>query len=177
VIIVADVDMLHDVCWARIQQLFGQKILIKQSDNCDFLLNTLDNLSGSNDLISLRSRGKYQRPFDKVAEIRKDAEVRFQQREKELEEKLRDTEQKITQLQQGQEGEGSVVLTPEAIEEIRKFREEQVKTRQDLRKVKHDLLQDVESLGTKVTLVNVFLVPFLVLAFGLTFLLVRRKNG
>ena len=39
--------------------------------------------------ISLRSRGKYQRPFDKVVQIRKDAEVKFRQREKELEDKLR----------------------------------------------------------------------------------------
>lgn len=179
VIVVADTDMLGNNFWADVRDLFGiQKIMIKTADNCDFLLNALDNLSGSNDLISLRSRGKYQRPFDKVAEIRKDAEVRFRQREKELEDQLRDTETKISELQRGKgdsAGDGDVILTDEVLAEIKKFRDEQVKTRQDLRRVKHDLLQDVEGLGRNVTLLNLLGVPALVLLFSIAFL-TRNKS-
>ncbi|MBK7876762.1 MAG: GldG family protein [Planctomycetes bacterium] len=178
VIVVADADLLSNNFWADIKDFLGiQKIMIKTADNCDFLLNALDNLSGSNDLISLRSRGKYQRPFDKVVQIRKDAEVKFRQREKELEDKLRDTETKISELQRGKEGEGAIVLNEEQIAELEKFREEQVKTRQDLRRVKHDLLQDVESLGRTVTLANLAIMPLLILGFALAFLLRKKQSS
>lgn len=175
VIVVADADMLENRFWVNVQNFLGQKLMMKSADNGDFLLNALDNLSGSNDLISLRSRGKYQRPFDRVAEIRKDAETRLRQREQELEAKLRDAEDKITQLQRGKEGSQELVVSEDVLNEIKKFREEQVKTRQDLRKVKFDLLKDVKGLGTSVTLVNLLAVPGIVLLFSIAFL-GRKKN-
>jgi ABC-type uncharacterized transport system involved in gliding motility auxiliary subunit len=173
IIVVADADLLADRFWVRVQNFLGQRIAMPTASNCNFLLNALDNLSGSDDLISLRSRGKYQRPFDVVAEIRKDAETRFRQREKELEDKLNDTEKKITELQRGQEGAAELVPTEATRLEIEKFRQEQVKTRKELRRVKHDLLKDVESLGAKLKWVNCLLVPACVALFAALFLGMR----
>jgi len=44
------------------------------NDNGALVLNTIETLSGSGDLIAVRSRGNYQRPFTKVDEIEAEAD-------------------------------------------------------------------------------------------------------
>jgi ABC-type uncharacterized transport system involved in gliding motility auxiliary subunit len=163
VIVVADCDMLKDDFWTRTQNIFGQKIAIPIAGNADFTLNALDNLSGSNDLISLRSRGRFNRPFEKVLEIRKEAETSFHQKEKELEDKLADTERKINELQASKDNKSASILSPEQQKAIEGFRDEKLKTRKELRKVKHEMQKDIESLGTKLKFANIGLMPLLVI--------------
>lgn len=61
IVIVADTDMLHDYFWVDAQN-------IPSSGNGSFVLNALDNLSGSDALIGIRNRGVFSRPFDKDIE-------------------------------------------------------------------------------------------------------------
>ena len=176
VIVVADADMLEDRFWTRTQNFFGQHMAIPTANNADFVVNALDNLSGSNDLISLRSRGKFQRPFEKVAEIRRAAETSFHQKEKSLEDKLKDTEQKISELQNNKEGKSSMILSPEQQKEIERFRDERIATRKELRRVKHDMQKDIEDLGTKLKFANVFLIPILVVIAAISLWAVRSNR-
>src|SRR5690606_23066082 len=112
-IVVADVDMLADGLWVRVQDFFGQRIAMPYAHNGAFLINAVENLTGSNELIGLRSRGVYQRPFTKVQAIQREAEQRFRAKEQELLAALRSTEQKLAELQGPSEGAEGVVLTDE----------------------------------------------------------------
>ena len=76
-ILVADTDMLTDRFWVRVQELLGSRLAVPTAGNGDFAINALDNLSGSSDLISVRSRGQFARPFVRVNEIRQASELRF----------------------------------------------------------------------------------------------------
>ncbi len=107
IIVIADTDLLEDRFWAQVQDFFGQRVAVPIANNGDFVTNAIDNLLGSNALIGLRSRGQSARPFVLVQEIQRDAETRFRAKEKELTEKLRDTEKKLSELQsQGQDQAG-----------------------------------------------------------------------
>ena len=53
------------------QSFFGTTVV---GDNSTLLLNTIENLSGSGDLIAIRSRGNFQRPFTVVEQIEREAE-------------------------------------------------------------------------------------------------------
>ncbi len=75
VIVVADADMLRDQFWVELQQFFGQVIAIPIANNIDFVINALDNLAGSDELIGLRSRGVSQRPFERVVDLTRAAEI------------------------------------------------------------------------------------------------------
>ncbi len=178
VIVVADADMLQDQFWTRTQNFFGQHIAVPTAGNADFVVNALDNLTGSNDLISLRSRGRFNRPFDRVVEIRKQAETSFHQKEKELEDKLADTEKKINDMQSSKDSKSAMILSPEQQKAIEGFRDEKVKTRKELRKVKHEMQKDIESLGTTLKFVNIGLMPLLVIvaAIGAAALRSSRKG-
>ncbi|MBX3402049.1 MAG: Gldg family protein [Phycisphaeraceae bacterium] len=166
-IIFADCDMLQDRFWVQ-EERIGPIVLglNKMADNGDFVIAALDNLTGSSDLMAVRARGTFRRPFDRVDRLRREAEQRYQSREQELQARLRETEQKINELQRArpdsQNPGGMVLLTPEQQAEIEKFRAEQVATRQDLRAVQHQLVKDIEGLGRSIKFINIGLMPILV---------------
>ncbi|MEX2354075.1 MAG: Gldg family protein, partial [Gammaproteobacteria bacterium] len=143
VIVVADTDILNDRFWINRQNFLGMEMPQAIADNGNFVINALEVMSGSSDLISLRSRGEYSRPFEVVEEIRRDAEAQFRQRQQMLEARLEETEQKIAELQQ-QRTNTDVFLSAEQQAEIEKFRQEQVDTRQELRAVQHELQKNIE---------------------------------
>ena len=77
VMVVADSDVLSDRLWVQVQNFFGQRIASPWADNGALLVNLADHLGGSADLISLRARGQYSRPFERVNTLRRDAEQQF----------------------------------------------------------------------------------------------------
>lgn len=175
VIVFADTDMLADRFWLRYTNYLGQRVPQPVSDNANFLVNALDNLSGNDDLISLRSRAEYARPFTRVEDIRKQAESRFREQERQLQQKLEDTEQKIAELQQSR-GDGQMLLSPEQREEIESFRAEQLRTRKALRAVQRDLKRDIEQLGTQLKFANIGLIPLVVAALAVLLGLWRLRR-
>jgi len=178
VILVADTDLLSDMFWVRTQNFLGMQINQAIADNGDFIVNAMENLSGSTDLISLRSRGASSRPFTRVEEIRREAEEKFRKREQELQERLKETEQRILDLQSTSGGNSGMILSPEQAEEIEKFRAEMLDTRKELRAVQHELQKNIESLGMVLRFVNVGLVPMLIAlgALGAGIYRSRRHN-
>jgi ABC-type uncharacterized transport system involved in gliding motility auxiliary subunit len=92
IVVVADVDMLGDQLWVQVQSFFGQQIANAFASNGAFIVNALDSLAGSSDLISVRSRETYSRPFSRVEELRVDAEARFSETEQRLQDELSETE-------------------------------------------------------------------------------------
>ncbi len=176
VIVIADTDMLQDRFWVNVQNFFGQRIAVPRANNGALVINAVENLAGSNDLISLRSRGDFSRPFEKVKAIQRDAEKNFREREKQLQAKLQETERKINELQQ-QKGAGSaLILSPEQQSEITQFRDEQIKTRKALRNVQHELRKNIEQLGTELKFINIVLLPLLIVIGAIALGIYRHRR-
>ena len=167
VIVVADTDMLQDRFWVQTQQFLGQRIAIPLSANNSFVTNALDNLTGSHDLISVRNRGSYSRPFTLVRAIQQEAEQRFRQKEQALQQRLKDTERKIQELQNKKEDQTTVILSAEQQAALDGFRQELVATRKELRSVQHELQKNIESLEGIVKFLNVGFMPLVVVGGGL----------
>ena len=165
VIVVGDTDFLQDQFWVQRQQIFGQSIPIPISANGSFVINALDNLTGSGDLIGIRSRGRFLRPFTVVNELRQDAELRFREKEKELLQRLEETEARLSELRTGEGDE--IVLTEDQRNAIIEFTEERVRIRRELRDVRHSLRKDIETLEASLKFINIGLVPIVIGIGGL----------
>jgi ABC-type uncharacterized transport system involved in gliding motility auxiliary subunit len=174
-ILVADTDLLSDPLWLRSQSVFGQRFAMAWANNGDFVANAVDNLAGSSDLISIRGRQSFFRPFTKVDELRRQADERLRAKEQELDSELQETEQKLNELQAGRSSEGSFMLSPEQEAELERFQDERVRIRRELREVRRGLDVEIERLGTVLKLVNIALVPVL-LAIGAIALAVLRRR-
>ncbi len=158
VILVADTEVLADRFYLQ-QNALGS--IEKIADNADFIINGLDNLSGTSDLISLRARGSFARPFERVNEIRATAEEQFRARELELEREISGIRQRIDRIRQ-ERPSSSLILEPEVQEEIAQLNISLLEARKELRNVQLNLRRDVESLGTRLKILNTALVPTIV---------------
>lgn len=176
VIVMADTDLLTDRMWVRVQDFFGQRIPQPWADNAGFAINALDNLAGSEALISVRSRGRFTRPFEVVEEIQREAEVQFREKEQALQAQLADTEQKLAALQQNQDPSKALELTPEQQAAVQQFVQQKLAIRKELRDVRYQLNADIEALGGKLKLLNIALMPLLLTLGALGLWLWRRRR-
>jgi ABC-type uncharacterized transport system involved in gliding motility auxiliary subunit len=168
-VVFADTDMLADYLWVRQQNVFGQTVAEAWASNGDLAWNALDNLAGSSDLIGMRGRASFTRPFERVEALRRAAEERFRSTEQQLEAELQATEEKLNALETARNDKSGVILTPEQERELERFQQEKLRLRKELRDVRLHLDEEIRGLGNRVKLVNIVLVPvaFALLALGL----------
>jgi len=176
IILVADTDILSNRLWVQVQPFFGQQVMNAFANNGDFTVNAVDNLGGSSDLISIRGRATSQRPFTTVDDMRRAAEESFRGKERELQQRLSDTEHKLTELQSGKSKENEMILSPEQKAELQKFQDQKVAIRKELRAVRRSLDDRIEALGTRLKLLNIGLMPLLITLFALGFVWWKRQR-
>ena len=180
VVIMADSDIFDDRFWVRIENLYGHRLAAPFADNAAFVLNAVENLTGSSDLISLRTRATNNRPFTVVQDLQAHAQAQFQQEADALQQQLTDTQTRLHALEQGGSATGqaanSTTLTPEQQAEIQRFKRQLVDTRTQLRDVQHNLRKEVDALGTFLAFVNIALVPILVAIFAIVVAILRRRR-
>jgi ABC-type uncharacterized transport system involved in gliding motility auxiliary subunit len=175
-IVVADTDMLQDFLWVRMQNFFGQRVASAIANNGDLVANALDNLSGSSDLISVRGRATFNRPFDRVEALRRNAEDRFRAKEQQLEEELKSTEDKLSQMQSRKDDQSSMILSPEQEQELERFKQEQVRIRKSLRDVRLQLNEDIQALRRNLMILNIVVLPLLFVGLIAGYGYWRRKR-
>ncbi|MBU6412017.1 MAG: Gldg family protein [Planctomycetes bacterium] len=169
VVLIADCDFIDDRFYVQEDRLFGQiPVMRKFSDNADFVSNTVDNLGGSQDLISIRARGEYARPFTRVRDMLATAQTKYRAEEDALQQKVEQAKSKIEEIQRARpdQKDGAVILTAEQQATIKKLREDIAETNKQLRNVKFNLSKDVEQLGTNLKIINIGLVPAIVALFA-----------
>ena len=176
VILVADTDVLTDRLWAQTQNFFGQRLTTAFAGNGDFVTNALDNLTGSSELISIRGRAAYTRPFTRVQDLRLEAEAQFRLREQQLQQQLSDTEAKLAELQASREDSSALILSPEQEAELERFRDQRLQIRKELRQVQRELDQSIEDLGKTLKIINIGLVPLLITVFSIGLVWLRRQR-
>jgi ABC-type uncharacterized transport system involved in gliding motility auxiliary subunit len=179
-IVFADADMLSDFLWLQARDFFGQRMTQAFASNGDMVQNALDNLAGSSDLISVRGRASFDRPFERVQKLRRVANERFRAKEQELEQQLQSTEEKLTSLQtkggDKNAAAASLLVTPEQEREIEHFQQEKLRIRKELRAVRAGLDAEIRSLGATLKIINIFVLPLLFAALALLVALWRRRR-
>ena len=177
VILVGDADMLYDrVALQPIQTLFGTAYT-PANGNLSFAQNAIEQLTGDNNLIGVRSRATVARPFTKVKAMEAAANEKFQSEIKRLEDTASDAQRKINELQQQKKDKDQrFILSPEQTAELTKLRTEEAETRKHLKQVQKDLRKEVVSLQTTVKWVNILAVPLAVMASGLVIAFVKRRK-
>ena len=178
IVVFADSDLLTDRLWVQVTQFFGQRIPQPFANNGDLVINAMDNLSGGADLSSIRSRGRYSRPFTKVLTLQREADDRLRQEESELSARVAETESALAELNTNEEGNPIGEITPEIQTEIDRFNGELIETRRRLREVRFQLTEDIEQLGSGLKAANTALVPILLTLFflGRYYYRSRRHN-
>ncbi len=170
VAVFADVDFISDM--VAYQRTFVGSIAI--GDNATLLLNTIDELRGSSDLVSIRSRGNFRRPFVVVDNIEEQAERETATEEARINAEIVGFRNELNDIiSNAKEGEddviGSSILQKKKDLEI-KLHEAQRK----LRSVKMKRRERIESLGNILMNFNMLLTPAIILIIAIV-LGIRRS--
>ena len=173
VIVIADTDLLSDFMWGQQANFFGQAIFQPFANNGELVWNALDNLAGSNDLISIRGRASYSRPFDRVDDLRREADAQFRAKEQQLADRAHPDRGDTDQAAERTAGRRrSHTLGGQSPAKSSASRQEQLRIRKELRAVKAGLESDIKTLGMWIKVINILLVPLLFAGLALLVALV-----
>jgi ABC-type uncharacterized transport system involved in gliding motility auxiliary subunit len=176
IVIVADTDMLMEYMWIQSREVFGQKVSQAFANNGDFVANALDNLSGSDALISIRGRATFSRPFERIEALKRQADDRLRAKELELQKELRQTESKLTEIQSKRNDKSSMMLTPEQEQALKGFTTEKARVRKELRETERGLDVDITRLDNWIKVLNIAVMPLAVAIAGMVILSMRRRR-
>jgi ABC-type uncharacterized transport system involved in gliding motility auxiliary subunit len=177
IIVVADADLLHDRFWIDRRDMMGQEIQMPLANNGDFLLNALENLTGSPALIALRGRGTTLRPFGMVEAIQLEADRRFRAKEQELQSKLSAAENRFSDLIARADADSDLIISDEDQRAIEDVRGEMLAIRSGLRDVQHELRRDIDALEGLLKFLNIGAVPLAIGAGIVLMAFVRRRKN
>jgi ABC-type uncharacterized transport system involved in gliding motility auxiliary subunit len=169
VVVVADVDLLTDMlCYE--QSFFG---MAQSGDNAPFVFNLLDYLSGSEDLITIRSRGRYSRPFDVVEGIEKEVEKATADEVKAVNEKIKKFEEDLKQLGGAADTANIRLIQSVALDKRRAIEAQIREANKQLRKLQAQRREKVEALGLWVKTANIAFAPAVILVIAVALALAR----
>lgn len=173
-VIVADTDVLHEGLWAEIRNVNGEQLMVPYAGNSDFVINAVENLSGGDVLLGLRSRGDSKRPFLMVEKIQLEAERKFRAEQEKLAKELQETQKRIEGLTSREGANGEAILTAEEKTAIAEFRRKMIDIRHDLRNVQHALRKDIDALDAWLKFLNIAAIP-LILGFAALVIAIARR--
>ncbi len=173
VAVFADVDFISNQA-AYTQTIFGPQV---NGDNSALLMNTIDNLCGSNDLISIRSRGNFRRPFTLVDKIEKQAEQKTAEEEKQIDDQIAKFKQDLQNIVNQAINKNKGII--DASELMLKKRQAELKIR-EAEKKKRDILNQrrkrVDQLGNELRNINMLLAPGVILVIAIIMGIYRSKR-
>jgi ABC-type uncharacterized transport system involved in gliding motility auxiliary subunit len=176
VILVGDADMLYDKFALRqMQSPFGV-ISMAMNGNLNFAQNAVEQMTGDNNLITVRSRATQNRPFTVVKRMQAEAEQNYQSKIKEMEDSLAETQRRLTELQQNKDKGQRFILSPEQQTELQNFRTKEAEMKVKLKEERKKLRRDIDSLENRLKLVNIALMPVAVCIAGLSLAVYKRKR-
>ena len=169
IIIFADSDFFDDRFWVSEQNYLGQRFGVPIADNGKFLLNAVENLMGSNDLISLRGREKAARPFSRIDDLRSAAETEYLAEQQNLVARIEAAQAELDRLEQGAQ-------LAEADKAASAYRTELLQARKALRRVQGDLRRDIEALESRLTWANIIIMPLMISALAVILAWRQRRR-
>jgi ABC-type uncharacterized transport system involved in gliding motility auxiliary subunit len=177
VVLVGDADLLNDqFALQTVQTIFGN-FAKPVNGNLTFAENAVEQLSGDNNLIAVRSRATQNRPFTRITKMQTQADEAYQSKVKELETSLAETRQSLNELQRAKQGNQRFILSPEQEAEIEKFRKKEAEVNIQLKEERKQLRHDIDSLEDRVKWLNLAAIPALVSLSGLGLALYQRRRA
>jgi len=176
VVLIGDADFAFDTIAGNEQQVLTQTVFSPTNGNLNFIESSVEMLAGDSNLMSIRSRASANRPFLVVNQMEAAAEQHYQSKIDELENSIAQTKQKLAALQNSNPSDQKTVLSPQQQAEIKKFQENEAKLDKELKQVRKDLRQEIDSLQNTLKWINIAAMPLLVTLAGLGFAIFKRQS-
>jgi ABC-type uncharacterized transport system involved in gliding motility auxiliary subunit len=180
VVLIGDADFIQDPL--SVQEMTnpfgGQRMVIPANGNLALAQGAIEQLTGDNNLISVRSRASRERQFTVVKQMQAKAESAYRDKIKQLEASLKDAQSKLSELERAKPEKGGqrFILSPEQQQEIVNFRKAEADVKVQLKQERKRLRADIDALENRTKWINIALMPLLVAGAGVALAVVRHKR-
>ena len=164
VVVFADVDFVHDQI-AFLQNPFG--IVQAQNDNHKVVLNGIDYLLGSRDLMAVRARSGISRPFVRFDEIEAQAELDTLDRERQIREEIEGFQADLREKQGEITQRNAALFERKLQEEVDELNERILEGNRELRDIRKGRREALEREESMVRFAVIGWMPIVVLLVGL----------
>jgi len=162
-VIFSDADFISDAI-AYQSSFFGDIVV---GDNATLMVNAIDDLSGSSELVSIRSRGNFKRPFTVVEEIERKAEAETAEEVEKINMQIAGFQSELQSiLSSAKESQQEVIGSSI----VRKKKQVELKIHQaqrQLRQVKMARREKIERLGNRLRQANMLAAPIVILIIAI----------
>src|SRR5580700_1278223 len=176
VVLVGDSDFAYDQIAGQAQQVLNQVVFRPNNGNLSLIESSVELLAGDSNLISIRSRASANRPFVVVNKMEAAAQEKYQSKIDELETGLSQARQKLSELQSAKQADQKSVLSPEQQVEIKKFQENEAQIDKQLKQVRKELRQEIDSLQNWLKWLIIALMPVVVTCIGLGLAFFKKRS-
>ena len=163
VVVFSDVDFISDSI-AYQNSFFGKMVV---GDNSTLMLNTIEDMSGSSDLVSIRSRGNFKRPFKVVDDIELQAEAETAAEVEKINLQIAGFQSELQNiLNKAKQGEEEVIGST-IVEKKKEIELKIHEAQRQLRQVRMTRRERIEQLGNKLRQANMLGAPMVILAIAI----------
>jgi ABC-type uncharacterized transport system involved in gliding motility auxiliary subunit len=163
VMVFSDVDFISDQV-AYQNSFFGKMVV---GDNSTLMLNAIEDLSGSSELASIRSRGNFKRPFTLVDEIERKAEADTAAEVEKINAQISGFQSDLQNiLNTAKEGEQEVIGS-EIVQRKKNLELKIREAQRELRQVKMERRERIEELGNRLRQANMLGAPAVILLIAI----------
>lgn len=173
IIVISDVDMFSDQFAYQNNGMFGMS---KVGDNSSLLLNAIEVLGGESDLLDIRTRGIYLRPFKVVDQIEKQSEQETAGKVEEINKTIAKFQQQLQQIVSGSGSKNTELLKKDIIAKKRQLEAEILRANRQLRQLQQKKRDKVRALQTRLERINLAAAPAIVLIIAIIVWIRRKKH-
>ncbi len=167
IIVVGDTDLLYDSFWTSTFTLGDKNYSIPLLDNGNFVLNSLDVLTGNEKLFELRGKSAEKRTFEKLEKQRKQTVLQFRIKEKDIFDQINLIKQGLREVSSKRSFEGRYVFNPEELAVISKIKNALNDKRKELFSLRQKLNDDYKTTEKFVNFFNIYAIPLIIILFVL----------
>ncbi|KUO58646.1 MAG: hypothetical protein APF80_08870 [Alphaproteobacteria bacterium BRH_c36] len=175
--VIADTDWLFDPMAVQAVNVGDRTMTRPLNDNAAFLLNMAEYATGNPRLIGIRSRTALRRPFTRVADMLKEAQARYRSQEADYVGRIAGVEAAIAKVLETTGAESAEQLPDSLMKQIGDLRTKLLPFRRELRQIRRSMREDVEALGTRLTLFNLVIPAMLAGLFFSGLQITRRRRS
>jgi ABC-type uncharacterized transport system involved in gliding motility auxiliary subunit len=132
-------------------------------DNSALLMNAIDELGGSSDLISIRSRGNFRKPFTAVDAIEAQAELETAGEVAKLNAEIAGFEEELRTLVTSENEQEKQIIGSSIVQKTKDLELKKLNARRQLREANMKKRERIEHLGNVLRAFNMLVAPAVIL--------------
>ena len=165
VIAVGDTDLLYDSFWASSITIGNKSYTFPMLDNGNFVLNSLDVLTGDDTMLDLRGKSPKLRPFEDVEKEQKQKLLEFKIKEKDIFDQIELIRKGLKEISDKKAFEGRDNFTVDELAVLSKVKSQLEEKRKNLYEIRLDLNNNLKNIDAKIKFFNIYAIPLMIVLF------------